>query len=148
MSELCSECGTPLTGKRPGPVLRSFVLAEAVYQEAQTGKKIIAGTFHNVISPKFPVVLPSAMVYMALTGAHGTPNFQIRLVDLRDDLVLMETPPLPAQVENPLATAEVILRINGFQFPHPGQYDLEAYCNGERMVGLRISVAQAEGPGT
>ena len=122
------------------PVVQSFILAEHVYQEAQTGKKVIAGTFQNITTLTFPVVLPKAFIYLALTNARGKLNLQVRVVDLTDDSVLLKSDVVKGEVPDPLLTAEMVMELPGLQFRHPGQYAVEAYCNEQRIAGLRINV--------
>ena len=126
----------------PTPLVQSFILADHVYQDV-SGKKIIAGTFNMLVSEAFGpdrVMNKPVFAYLAITGCHGTLQVQLRYVDLKDDSVLLQSGIIPVEAGDPLATYEVIMEVPPLPLPHPGQYSFEAYCNGERIGGLKVAV--------
>ncbi len=129
------------------PVLQTIVLADHVYIDALTQKKVIAGTFSRLRSPRFPAKLArNTGAYLVLANCHGQIRLQIRYVDLQDESVLMETSELVIQTDDPLQTHEVVMEVPPFLMPHEGQYRFEVYCNGNQIGGIRLVVEKIENP--
>ena len=54
------------------PVLQALVLADHVYVDAETGKKIIAGTFNELHAAEFPTQFAHVtFAYLCLTDLRG-----------------------------------------------------------------------------
>ncbi|HEX3599722.1 MAG TPA: hypothetical protein VHU84_06235, partial [Lacipirellulaceae bacterium] len=93
------------------PTLQALILAEHVYQDALTGKKIIAGTFNTMLycskKQDYPTqvneegdtvaVVPGGTsagtpwLFVSLTDVLGEVELSVRYVDLKHMSVLMET---------------------------------------------------------
>ena len=84
------------------PVLQSLLLADHVYSDQATGKKIVAGVFNRVQRMKAPpkppegevprpVPIPAGglastpFVYMAITELRGKTDFILELTDLAEN---------------------------------------------------------------
>jgi hypothetical protein len=127
----------------PAPRLQALVLADRVYAEQGTGKKVIAGTFNTiaVLQPGPHVNLP-AHLYISLTELRKRQfRLELRYVDTRDLTVLMSLQPPP--FDNPgqaTDTLEMVVEMPPFPAPHEGVYDLELYIDGERLGCHRIII--------
>ena len=131
----------------PSPVLQTIVLADHVYVDALTQKKVIAGTFSRLWSPQFPAKLDrNTGAYLVLANCHGQLRLQIRYVDLQDESVLMKSSELVIQTGDPLQTHEVVMEVPPFPMPHEGQYIFEVYCNGNQIGGIRLIVEKIKAP--
>ena len=131
----------------PNPTLQTIVLADHVYIDALTQKKVIAGTFNQLRSPQFPAKLArNTGAYLVLANCHGELRLQIRYVDLRDESVLMSSSELVIRTNNPLQANEVVMDVPPFPMPHEGQYAFEVYCNGNQIGGIRIVVEKIKAP--
>lgn len=133
------------TKSATSPVLQAIILADEVYIDRETGKKVICGTFNKLWSPKFPAERGrSTKAFICLTNCHTQPTVKLRYVDLNDDNVLMETPDirLRGEVGQPLKSHELIVEVPGFPMPHPGFYAFEVYCNSQLLGSIRIEVAK------
>ena len=69
------------------PVLQALVLADKVYHDRQTGKKIIAGTFNAIVKGKIKVpvkeLADGSKIPMMLGGiSMGCPEAYISLTDV------------------------------------------------------------------
>ena len=144
----------------PHPVLQALILADHVYQDRDTGKKVIAGTF-NVLrfsrpspqaaetSPTVPRPLRPAevmkagspMVYLSLTDVRGTMSLDLRYVDLADNEVLMRGK-FQVQSEDPLRTVEAVVAVPPLPIRHPGAYALELLYEDELLGALRITAVE------
>jgi len=130
--------------------VQSFVLADHVYVDTRTGKKVIAGTFNQVNLAEGDVRLPREVAaYLALTNCRGHVELQLRHIDLAGDTVLLKTGIIKIDAEDPLHVYEVVAHIPPLPLPHPGIYALEVYCNDQCVGGLRIHAVRrsAAGPG-
>ena len=127
------------------PVLQALILADDIYTDQQTGKKVIAGTFGCLWASEFPTQFSrKTKAYVNLTNCHGKLVLKLQWIDLKDDSVLMASPEIQIQVDDPLVNCEVIIEVPGFPLPHEGMFAFELYCNEHRLGALRIVVAKAE----
>ncbi|HVJ82757.1 MAG TPA: hypothetical protein VNC50_16935 [Planctomycetia bacterium] len=128
------------------PVLQALVLADHIYVDAKSGKKIIAGTFNHLAAPSFPSVFGrTTFAFISLTEVHGTVPITLRYVDLQNGETLLELRNLEMEAPNdPLATVEMVVEIPRFPMPHEGAFAFEVYSNEEPIGSLRIYVTPAE----
>lgn len=127
------------------PTLQSFILADHVYVDALTGKKVIAGTFNQLWSSKFPTQLgQTTSVFLTLTNCSGRVEIQLRYVDLADDSVLVKSPTVCIESADRLASQEVVMEVPPLPMPHAGWYVFEAYCDGDRIGSIRMNVGKRE----
>jgi len=128
------------------PQLQALMLADHIYVDAATGKKIIAGAFNRLSSKEFPSTAGvSKYTLISLTDVHGTVSLILRFVDLSTGDTLLEMQGLEVHADNPLDTVEMILEIPPLPLPHPGTYALEVYSDNEMIGVLRVFAdAQAE----
>jgi hypothetical protein len=137
-----------------------MLLADRVYEDKSTGKKIVAGIFNRLLTvnqvnlPKGRdeegnevVAVPGGMhagspfVYFSLTDFQGQAPFVLRYVDLSDAKVLLHAT-FDISCQDPLATVEVVAPLPPLPTPHPGVYALELLCREEPVGSLRVVVEQ------
>ncbi|MEX0938234.1 MAG: hypothetical protein WDZ59_10285 [Pirellulales bacterium] len=142
------------------PVLQALLLADHVYTDSETGKRIVAGIFHRIqytkpVPPersevgKVRVQVPitghtagSPFCYFCLTEVYGRQPFQLRLVNLKDESVLLRTE-FTINCSDPLAVAEGVLGMPPFKIPEePGTLALELLWNEEPIGSYRIIVEE------
>ncbi len=130
------------------PVLQALVLADHIYVDARTGKKVIAGTFNRLWGRKFPTSFGrTCFAFVCLTEVRGQTELRLVYRDLSDDRKLLEVKNLKVKARDPLASVEVMVEIPPFPMPHPGAFAFEVHCGGEVLGSLRIMVSEA-GPGS
>ena len=126
------------------PVLQALVLADHIYIDYTTKKKIIAGTFHNLWAKKFPSQFSrTTNAFISLTDLRGETQLTLRYRNLDDDKELMSLS-FSITEENPLNTYEVIVDVPGFPMPKPGAYAFDLLYQEEVLGSLRILVAKRE----
>ena len=144
------------------PVLQSLLLADKIYEDKATGKKVIAGIFNRLLLVpglqaqrstdeagneflRVPggVQPGSPSAYFSITDFQGTAPFLLRYVDLSDSRVLLQTG-LEISCKNPLETIEVVLQMPALPTPHKGVYALELLCENAPIGSVRIVVDEAE----
>ncbi|MEW6072920.1 MAG: hypothetical protein AB1726_10070 [Planctomycetota bacterium] len=124
------------------PRLQALILADHVYADAQTGKKVIAGTFNRLLAGSFPTQFSrSTFAYISITDVRGKVSLELRYVDNQNLAVLLRAAPLEVEGNDPLATMEFVMAIPPFPMPHPGSYSFELHANGEKLGSVRVQVA-------
>jgi hypothetical protein len=128
------------------PVLQAILLADAVYTDVETGKRVIAGVFDNIAVKQFPTEHQrQTWVYLSFTDIRGKVAFSLRYVDLLTNEVLMDNGPNEIECGDPLATLDGWVPLPFIPLPHPGVYALEVHSCDELIGALRITAAaQAE----
>ncbi len=138
------------------PVLQALVVADRVYEDKATGKKIIAGTFSRLLFRKpaqqgQPLSIPpsgaqagSPFAYISLTDIHGVANLTLRYVRL-DDLEarpIFQTDGINVKCEDRLATVELAIPLPPLPITK-GVFAVEILCEGELLGSHKIVVAEA-----
>lgn len=78
---------------------------------------------------------PSA--YVSMTEIHGQRSFELRYVDLNENIVLF-TFEFKVECRNPLETIQLTLPLPVLPVPHEGVFALELLCEGELLGSHRI----------
>lgn len=141
------------------PLLQSILVADHIYTDAATGKKIITGVFHNLgfVSPKAmeehveregAVPIPKAgfgagapFAYISMTDVRGEQEFALRYVDLSDESVLFEFG-LRITSTDPLQTNEAVIPLPKLPANTDGVFALELLWNEEPLGSFRIQVKE------
>lgn len=130
------------------PVLQALVLADHIYIDTQSGKKVIAGTFNHLTSTEFPTTFDkSKYAFVSLTEIHGEIEIVIRLIDLSSGETLMELRDLSVESDDPLETVEMVVEIGSIPMPHEGSFAFEVLAGDEPIGALRLFFSQVEEPG-
>jgi hypothetical protein len=123
------------------PTLQALVLADQIYTDADTGKRIIAGTFDAFTSPAFPAEYQRhTYAYLSLTGIHGEVPLVLRYVDLSTNEVLLECGPIPISSPDPLRSVDWSVMVPPIPMPHAGAFAFEVHACNELLGSLRIMV--------
>ena len=126
------------------PILQSLLIADQIYTDKASGKKIIVGVFQTLgfITPDAMrehverVGQPPAAVmqsgfdagsphaYISLTEVRGKQEFSLRYVSLQDDRAIFEAI-LAVDNDDPLKTIELVLPLPRLPTEVPGMFALE-----------------------
>lgn len=143
------------------PVLQALLVADHVYEDKATSKKVVAGIFHAMyftrreverqVDPKggkVKINIPpggmkagSPFSYISLTDIRGKQEFDLRYVSLNDDKTIFESH-FQVDCPDPLATVEVMLPLPPLPANQPGIYALELLWNQEPLGSYRIAVRE------
>ncbi len=127
------------------PVLQALVLADHIYVDAHTGKKIIAGTFNELHTVEFPAQFAHCTyAYLCLTDLRAETSLDLKYVDLDTGEVLMQLEDVRVEADSPLDSTELIVEVPEFPMPHAGVFALEVHASGGLLGFLRITVRQGE----
>lgn len=123
------------------PILKALLLADQVYRDSYTGKVVIAGTFNQISTERFPFLfVQQPCVFVCLTGINRCAKVQLRYVDLSTHEVVIEAEPQEIEVNDPLQIVEMIFRIPHLPHKNPGMYAFEVYANDELLGMSRVTV--------
>ncbi len=143
------------------PVLQALLVADHIYVDAITGKKIVCGIFHRILftenqpdqvqgeggesNLKMIQISPggqragSPFCYISMTDVRGEQDFELRYVDLADDKALLQTK-FRVTSKDPVQTVEIVLPLPAFPASKPGTFALELLWNNEPLGSHRINV--------
>lgn len=123
------------------PRLQALVLADQIYVDATTKKRVIAGTFNALWAKSFPTTFGrSTWAYVSLTDIRGKVTLVLRFVDNSDLKVLMQAQPIIVEGNEPHATLELGLSVPQFPMPHEGSYSFELHANDEKIGSVRLTM--------
>ncbi len=130
------------------PVLQALILADHVYTDTNTGKRVIAGTFSRLFAREFHPKMHfsrTTWAYVSLTNMSGKYALQLQYVDLENkEKQLMKSTELQVDAKDPLGTLDFAMEVPPFPMPHPGKFAFELLANGAIAGSLRLSVEKVE----
>jgi hypothetical protein len=142
------ECRESAVGERAvavKPIIQALLLADNVYSDNDTRKRVIAGVFDGITVPQIPGYFPHfSCVYVSLTEIRGEIDVLLRYVDLASNEVLMELGPVKVSSDDPVASQDFSARVPHLPVPHAGVFALEVYVGAELIGMLRVTAVQAE----
>jgi hypothetical protein len=122
------------------PIVRAILLADQVYQDVQSGKFIIAGTFDQIHLHELPGAHGSASLYVNLADFHGTHRLQVRLVRLEDGLEVCRSNEMPIEQADRARHAEFSVPLPPLEFERAGPYAIELLWDGQLLGECRVQV--------
>jgi hypothetical protein len=143
------------------PVLQALLLADKIYSDAATGKKVIAGTFSKLViinqQAKVEHGVPSTVTvpaggmragspfaYISLTDIHHQAKLILRYVKLADtEQQVYFQAELAAQCDDPLRTVELVVPLPMLP-PIKGVFALEVLFESELLGSHRVVVEEQE----
>lgn len=126
------------------PVIQALLLADRVYTDKATGKRVVAGVSNSIAAPEIPGYYDSDVsVFVSLTEVHGEIDVTVRFVDLSNSQVLLEHDPERITSVSPLATLDLIFELPPIP-PHEGIFAFEVHSGNELLGSLRVTVRQGQ----
>ena len=126
----------------PRPVLQAIILADHVYEDMHSGKKVIAGTFCEMAAVSFPSKYNrGAFLFLSLTEFQGKLPITIEYVDLVRNETLLEFGDIIAFANTPLETCELVVELPELPLPHPGTYAFEVFLYDVPLGSFRFVVS-------
>jgi len=127
----------------PRPVLQAIILADHVYEDMHSGKKVIAGTFCEMAAVSFPSKYNrGAFLFLSLTEFQGKLPITIEYVDLVRNETLLEFGDILAFANNPSETCELVVELPELPLPHSGTYAFEIYLYDVPLGSFRFIVSE------
>lgn len=139
------------------PTLQALLVADRIYVDKDSGKRIIVGVFQQLRVFKAPLsdaqkdtriqkmgaVAGSPFVYGSLTDVVGEQKFDLRYVRLKDDVVIFATE-ITATSPDRLANVEFSLALPLLPTDPPGAYALELLWDSIPLGSYRIIVTETK----
>lgn len=121
----------PMT--RPLPTSLAFLIADTIIDDVVTRKKSIIGLFNSICSNRFPFRHAELNVFVSLTDGHG--EYVTDLVCSRafdESEVFKSTGKV--HFRSPNTVVEINFSLRNIEFPNPGKYTFQFYCNKQLLV--------------
>lgn len=139
------------------PVLQALVLADHVYTDRDSGKKIIAGTFDHILFKPIveliqEVELPggekqqlipggvhsgSPYAYVSLTDVSAGTELTLQFVNLTKNVILLEKK-ATVNSKDRLRTVEIVAPLPALPISEAGVYALEVVWEGQILGSHRV----------
>jgi hypothetical protein len=126
------------------PVVRAILLADQVYQDVQSGKFIIAGTFDQIHLNELPGAHASTCLYVNLADFHGNHALQVRLIRLEDGYEVGRSGEMMIEQTDRARHAEFPVQLPPMDFDRDGPYSIEVLWDGQLLGECRIQVHLAD----
>lgn len=127
------------------PVVQAILLADHVYQDRETGKYVVAGTFNQLRGQEFPCELVAPVqVFCALTSVSAPIAVSLRFVSSADEVV-MSSSAVTIACTDPRQTIELALPVPSLHVPAPGWYRLVLLIDETPRGFVRLEVRQTGG---
>mgnify|MGYP003340046715 CR=1 FL=1 len=129
----------------PTPSGLAIVVCDQIIEDKATSKKSLIGIFNNIASPTFPCRHPQLSVFVSVTAGRGTYQAKMRIVNEETQEPVTE---VNGQIQLPdkNMVAELVFNFLGVDFPSPGLYSIEFYCDDALILERRFHVMQANPP--
>jgi hypothetical protein len=123
-----------------------MLFCDGVILEQGTGKTTLVGMYSGVAATTFPSAPKDLHVYIQLTSFLGQAN--VRLVCVKVDM------PEPEEIyatdhamrfRGKLIVEQLHFVWNQFQFPSPGEYAFQLWCQGQCLTERRLTVRHKGG---
>lgn len=127
------------------PVVLAFLLCDGVFEDPNTGKYTIIGTFDGIGARAFPLVYKHITAFVCLTNVHGTVKLRIRNVYIDAEAAEdVEVGSVVGELKagSPLDVAESAVDLVNVMFPKPGQYRFQLYCEDELLIERKFAVVE------
>lgn len=125
------------------PVIRSFLIADAVLQDRLTGKWSVIGIFDKIYGPAFPCVHPSLALYLRFADAQGRYRVRVEFRDA-DGKVICAREGIEFEAKDQLQDGDFGLTTHGLPLERPGRYQFRLYLNDEFAASAVLDVFKLE----
>lgn len=129
----------------PTPVGLAIIVCDQIIEDKATSKKSLIGIFNNIASPNFPCRHPQLSVFVSLTDGRGHYQAKIRIINQETEQPVTE---VTGQIQLPdrNLVAELVFNFIGLEFPAPGLYAIEFYCDDALILERRFHVQHIPPP--
>ncbi len=126
-----------------------FLTADYATVDQATGKLNVLGAFNRIFAQSFPAVHPRMSVAIKLVASEPTETSEPRPIEVSLFDADRQSPPLfqmSGMVQLPVDNrgfrqdANVLLELNGLEFPRAGTYEFVVTVNGEEIGDAPIEL--------
>jgi hypothetical protein len=129
-------------GALPVPTVPPCMLfCDSVIVDQATGKITLVGTYSAVSATSFPSPPMDIHIYVQVTSFIGKSEFRLVCVEASAaNLEEVFSASYPVHFRGKLHVEQLHLALRQFQFPRPGEYVFELWCEGQCLADRRLSV--------
>ena len=130
---------------KPSPLGLAIIVCDQIIEDKLTHKKSLIGIFNQIASTNFPCRHPRVCIFVSLTEGRGGYTARLRLSHDATGTVVAD---MHGQIQFPdiNAVVEFSFDLVGLQFPQPGLYSIEFYCDEMLVLERRFHVIQMKQP--
>jgi hypothetical protein len=122
------------------PLVLAMMLCDQFYRDRTSRNLSLLGCFNSLGSAKFPVHHVDLGVYLAITDCAGPVTVQFRVIDEDEVRPPLVTGEATVEIPDPRRVQDFVMNFREIVFPSPGEYRVQAFCNGEFLIERRLSV--------
>jgi len=123
------------------PKIKSFLIADMVFQEKLTNKWNVIGIFDKFYAYNFPAMMNSLDLYIRLTDAEGEYEVRVEFCDGIDHkLAVFEG--IKLKVKSRLQYPEFGVKTRHLPIQKPGKYFFYIYMNGKQVGSMPLLAEQ------
>jgi hypothetical protein len=124
-----------MTTPTSGPRVQALLLADHIYFERETGKHVIAGTFHQINLTAVPTTFTRSIgLFLSLAGLSGPTSIDLEFVAEPSDTVLMRLEALDIEGNDSGLPVAVAVELPPLPLPQAGRYRVQVLAGG-RVLG-------------
>ena len=129
------------------PILLSIIVCEKVIVDRFSGMGYVNGIIQTIAAPKYPARHAMMTFFAELTNGHGNAIFTLKIVDvIEEDKEIFSFDKIPVNFRDVKQIGNIVFNLQGFKFPHEGEYRFQLF-SGEHLLGeRRIICRQIELP--
>lgn len=121
--------------------VQALLLADHIYRDHNTGKFVIAGTFHQLNVATFPATFGRSVgVFVSLSNVVGKKEITLHFVDAATHEVLLDTRAMEIFGNDPHLPIEFAVEIPPLPLPHAGMYWFQLKTNGIMVGSIQVFV--------
>jgi hypothetical protein len=131
----------------PPTVPPCMLFCDGVILEQGTGKTTLVGTYSGIAAPTFPSPAKDIPIYIQLTSFLG--DVEMRLVCVQVDgpeVQEVYATSHTVRFRGKLHVEQLHLVWNQFQFPNPGEYVFQLWCQRNCLAERRLTARRKGGP--
>lgn len=128
------------------PIIISFLFADKVFREMETGKVHIAGTFNQLASNRFPMVHPQFYIYLAITemsAGQRSVSLEFRYIETGLKIMAVEQ---NVQSRGPIDVLELNMCFNSVQFEREGNVELVLKIDDREAMTRMLKIKKVTPP--
>lgn len=135
--------------REPSPTglrVQALLLADHIYLDQETGKHVIAGTFHQLNVVAVPTTFSRPIgLFLSLVGLSRPTSIDLEFVTEPSDEVLMGLQSLDLPADDPDLPVTVAIEVPPLPLPRAGRYRFQIVANGQVVGTTTLVVVIAPG---
>jgi hypothetical protein len=130
----------------PIPNVVAMLVCDQIITEEQTHKKSLVGIFDSFVSLTYPTALQRLAIYVKLADAVGSYQLKFRLVNLKNESLVMEIG-AEVKIADISQYSEIGINLSNIPFPELGKYEMQLYAGDIYLHRVMMSAGQASAEG-